>query len=116
MPLPREPEPLMRQGNEIAVTGATGFLGSRLTERLLNSGKNVRILARDPAKAERFDGAVARTVVGQIGDPKALAELMEGADTVFHLVSNFCTASDSPATYRKVNLEGTVAALEAARQ
>src|SRR3546814_7403239 len=40
---------------------------------------------------------------------------MEGADTVFHLVSNFRTASDSPATYWQVNLEGTVAALETAR-
>src|SRR3546814_17943495 len=95
----------MRQTNKIAITGATGFLGSHLTGRLLETGKNVRVLARDPAKAARFGEAVARTTIGQIWDRKALAEMLGGADKVFHLVSNFRTASDSESAEGRVGKE-----------
>ena len=35
----------------VAITGATGFVGSKLVERLLETGAEVRILTRDPARA-----------------------------------------------------------------
>lgn len=99
----------------VAVTGATGFLGSHLTERLVQEGYRVRILARDSLKAQKVRNSVAGVVVGDITDRAALAELVEGADTVFHLVSNFRTASGPPESYTAINLQGTVTALDAAR-
>jgi len=109
-------EGIMNDTSLVAVTGATGFLGSHLTERLVRDGHRVRILARDPAKAEALRRTVSGGIVlGDITDPSALAALVEGADTVFHLVSNFRTASGPPSSYRAVNLQGTVTALDAAR-
>jgi len=101
--------------NKISVTGATGFLGRHLCERLIREGYSVSILARDPQKARIFEGRVANTVIGDITDRGAIAELVNGADTVVHLVSNFRTASGPPESYISTNLRGTEIVLEAAR-
>lgn len=105
----------MNTDRKIAVTGATGFLGSHLCERLLRDGYPVSILARDPQKARALEGRVANTVIGDITDPGALAELVSGAEIVVHLVSNFRTASGPPESYVQTNLRGTENVLEAAR-
>ncbi|MFW2440084.1 MAG: NAD-dependent epimerase/dehydratase family protein [Arenicellales bacterium] len=104
----------MNADRKIAVTGATGFLGQHLCERLLKDGYQVSILARDPEKAKVFAGRVAKTVIGDITDKGAIAELVEGADLVVHLVSNFRTASGPPESYISTNLKGTETVLEAA--
>jgi dihydroflavonol-4-reductase len=98
----------------VAVTGATGFLGSHLTERLIRDRLRPRLLVRERAKAARFAGRADEIVLGDITDRQALAELVRGADAVCHLVSNFRSTSDPPARYRATNLEGTLAALDAA--
>jgi len=102
----------MNTDRNIAVTGATGFLGRHLCERLLQDGYTVSILARNPEKAKVFAGRVARTVIGDITDRRAITELVEGADVVVHLVSNFRTASGPPESYTKTNLTGTETLLE----
>jgi len=99
----------------IAVTGATGFLGNHLTERFISDGNQVNIFVRDLKKAGVFEGRVEKTVVGDIADQNRLNELMQGADIAVHLVSNFRVASGPPESYRKINVEGTKAALRAAR-
>lgn len=98
----------------VAITGATGFLGSHLTERIMREGARVRLLARDPQKAARFEGRADAIAIGDITDRRALAEIMQGASDVFHLVSNFRSTSDVPAQYRSTNLDGTLAALDVA--
>lgn len=97
----------------VAVTGASGFLGSHLTRRLLQRGVAVRALVRDRAKAPPD---VEHAIVGDICDPAALAALMARADTAFHLASNFRTVRGSAASYWAINVEGTRLALRAARQ
>lgn len=106
----------MSVNKHIAVTGATGFLGGHLCERLLNDGFTVSILARNPDKATVFKDRVAKTVIGDIADKNAIAELVDGADIVMHLVSNFRTASGPPESYRKINFDGTATVLEASRK
>ncbi|MGI9302370.1 MAG: NAD-dependent epimerase/dehydratase family protein [Gammaproteobacteria bacterium] len=98
----------------VAVTGATGFLGSHLTERLLKDGYSIRVLARSEGKAAGLEGRVEKVVCADINDRKAIDELVAGADTVFHLVSNFRTASGPPESYRRINVDGTLTVLEAA--
>ena len=105
----------MSASSVVAVTGATGFLGSHLTERLVQEGSRVRLLARDPAKASRFHAVADAVAIGDITDRRALAEVMAGAEVAFHLVSNFRSTSDPPARYRATNLEGTLAALDVAQ-
>ena len=103
-------------GNDtVAITGATGFLGTALTDCLLDRGFQVRILARDADKARRFDGRAQAVILGDICDARAVDELVRGADCVVHLVSNFRLASGPPESYRRINVEGTENVLRAAR-
>lgn len=104
----------MRDVSKVAVTGATGFLGSHLTERLLQEGCDVTILARDPAKTGQFENRVARIVYGDIADRESLDRVVAECDTVIHLVSNFRVVRGSPESYHSVNVEGTRNALDAA--
>jgi dihydroflavonol-4-reductase len=99
----------------VAVTGATGFLGSHLTERLVEEGLRVRLLVRNPAKGTRFQNIADAIAIGDITDRRALCDIIEGADAVFHLVSNFRSTSDLPSQYHATNLEGTLAALDIAQ-
>lgn len=67
----------------ILVTGATGFIGRRLTQRLLDDGFSVRCMVR------RTDSAVpdgARIVQGDMLDPETLGQALAGIDTAYYLV------------------------------
>ena len=67
------------------VTGATGFIGSHLAERLATMGMEVRCLVR-PASSRRYlplSGIVL--MEGDLATGKGLREACEGADVVFHL-------------------------------
>ncbi len=99
----------------VAVTGSTGFLGCHLVERLIQENYDVNILARDAKKTEVFNGRVNKIVVGDIADKSKLDELCENADYVFHLVSNFRTASGSKESYQHINVKGTKVAFQAAK-
>lgn len=100
---------------KVAVTGATGFLGSHLVDRLLREGYEVSAHARDPGKAKMLDSRVS-VFIGDICDADVLAEAFAGCEWVFHTVSNFRTASGPPESYRQINVKGTETALEAARK
>ncbi len=108
-------EGVIGPGARVAITGGAGFLGQHLTEALLTAGYSVSILARRAEQAEPLRGRVQRILVGDINDADAVAELVEDADAVIHLVSNFRTASGPPASYYTTNLEGTRTTLDAAR-
>jgi uncharacterized protein YbjT (DUF2867 family) len=68
----------------VAITGATGFLGRRLVGRLNVTGWRVRILARDPAAAAKWDGQAPEVVHGDLQDTNALSRLVTGMDAVIH--------------------------------
>jgi len=104
----------MDENISIAITGATGFLGSHLTEKLISEGHKVSILAREKKKAQRFEENAQKTVIADITDRRALDELVTGVDVVVHLVSNFRTASGPPESYENINVVGARVALQAA--
>jgi nucleoside-diphosphate-sugar epimerase len=70
---------------QVAVTGATGFVGQALVPRLLQAGHKVRILARQlPQFAPGAAGPV-ELVLGDLSQAAALERLVVGADAVVHL-------------------------------
>lgn len=81
----------MTTGEKIAqpvlVTGATGFIGSRVVHKLLQDGVAVKILAL-PGETVPVDWAEKVEIVrGSISDPQAVEKVTEGAKTIIHLVA-----------------------------
>ncbi|MBI3451371.1 MAG: SDR family oxidoreductase [Rhodospirillales bacterium] len=68
----------------ILVIGATGTVGGELVKQLVEAGRSVRILARNPAKAARF-GRAADVVWGDLARPKTLDPAFAGVERVFIL-------------------------------
>ena len=95
------------------VTGATGFLGRRLVERLRARGDEVVALVRSPARARELD---AELVAGDLADRDALHEAMRGSDAVFHLAGRYevgIPRSQRGAMF-ETNVHGTENVLDAA--
>src|SRR4051794_14833776 len=65
----------------IAVTGATGYVGSRVAARLAEAGAPVRLVVRDPARAPQLPAAEVRAASGY-GAGAEMRAALEGADTV----------------------------------
>ncbi|GAA4749109.1 NAD(P)H-binding protein [Nocardioides endophyticus] len=66
----------------VLVTGATGFVGSRLVPELIDRGLHVRAMTRHP---ETYDGK-GDPVAGDVSDPGTLAAPLEGVDVAVYLV------------------------------
>ena len=117
------PDPGFWRDRPVAVTGATGFLGSHLTARLVDLGASVVVLVRDDVPpspiAEPWAGAV--TVVRGAVEDHAVVERMLGdyeARTVLHLAaqSQVGVANRHPLDTYEANVAGTWSLLEAVRR
>lgn len=87
-------------GEKILVTGASGFIGTRLVEEFLNDGYSVTSLVRSKEKGNHN----SKIVIGDLTNPQL--KIDENFDTVFHLASH-TPLEKNKKTLKKVNLEGT---------
>lgn len=90
---------------EYLVTGATGFVGGRLVERLMARGAGVRLLVRRPEKLPPQLAAACEVIVGDLGDPASLDAAVAGVGVVFHCAANVRTWDAWPA-YEAANIHG----------
>ncbi|WP_421996824.1 NAD-dependent epimerase/dehydratase family protein [Reyranella sp.] len=89
----------------VAVTGATGFVGPHLVAALGRRGFRLRLLVRRWSPLPSLDGVDAELVLGDLGDRRALAALVDGADAVIHAAG--LIKARRPADFMAVNRDGT---------
>ncbi len=94
----------------VALTGATGFIGGYLLQRLTSSGVRVRALSR------RQSGIVTGVewVQGTLDDPVALEQLVAGAGRVIHCAG--AVRGASAAYFEQINTGGSLRLLQAVQQ
>jgi dTDP-glucose 4,6-dehydratase len=104
------------KGTRVLVTGAGGFIGSHLTERLVEMGAQVRGFVHYNALGTRgwLDQSPLRTQVeimaGDIGDRDSVHNAVQGVDVIFHLAAliGIPYSYHAPASYVRTNIEGTL--------
>jgi CDP-glucose 4,6-dehydratase len=107
----------------VLFTGAQGFIGSWVAERLLDEGAEVLVLDRPPAELSRYRlrGLHERciAVTADLLDPASLSAVLDehGVQAVFHLAATAIvgSAKTSPLSTYEVNVRGTWNLLEACR-
>jgi UDP-glucose 4-epimerase len=109
------------QGRVVCVTGGAGFIGSHLSDALVECGATVRIVDDfSNGRGSNLEGpASAATLVrGSICDDAALDQAFAGAEIVFHqaAMGSVPRSIEIPAAYHEVNVGGTMRVLEAARR
>jgi NAD dependent epimerase/dehydratase len=110
---------------KVLITGADGFIGSHLTEALVNYGYDVRafVYYNSFNSYGWLDSISSKTksqiefFVGDIRDPNGVREAMKGIDIVYHLAALIAIPFSyySPDSYIDTNVKGTLNIIQAAR-
>ncbi len=111
-------------GKRVLVTGAGGFIGSHLAERLVELGADVQALVHYNALGtwgwlDRSPRRAEMTVIpGDVCDRDSVRQAMQGAEIVFHLAALIAIpySYHAPLSYVRTNVEGTLNVLQAARE
>lgn len=114
------------KGKKVLVTGSEGFIGSHLTERLVELGADVTALVQynsfnNWGWIDTFDKNIKSSinvVTGDVREYDGMKRIIKGQQVVFHLAALIAIPYSylSPMAYVKTNVEGTANVLEACRE
>ena len=110
-------------GKKVLVTGAGGFIGSHLTERLVELGCNTRVLVRYNSAGAwgMLDSSVVKedieVILGDVRDRDSVVKASKGVDVVFNLAALIAIpySYHAPLSYVQTNIEGALNILQAGR-
>jgi len=110
-------------GKQILITGASGFIGSHLTEKLVNLGAKIRSLVHynsrnDWGHIDRLPQMIQQEleiIWGDIQDPYTIQKAVPGCEIVFHLAALIAIPYSyrAPASYVETNVKGTLNIMQA---
>jgi len=101
---------------DVLITGATGFIGRHLVERLLLEGNCVKALVRPETDATWLDAHGVEVVRGDVRDAHAVERVAENCQLIYHLAARTSHGNPSGKDTYPVNVEGTVNVARAALQ
>lgn len=96
------------------VTGATGFVGSRVARALLAAGWQVRALVRPSSTQSNLRGLSVETVTGDLTDAASLDRAVAGCQALLHVAADYRLGSSRPQELYRSNVDGTRNILQAA--
>ena len=99
---------------KVFVTGGTGFIGARLTEKLIESDHEVTLLARNPSMVPYAGNEKVTILKGDLSDRDLLKKGMKSCDWVFHMAAYAKPSYKDPSVVTGINVDGTVNVFEAA--
>jgi len=108
--------PSVFEGKKVLVTGATGFLGSALSRKLLDEGAELTALVRegsDPETIQCLRTKGAKIAVGDVTDRDRVLKVVSGQDYVFHIAALFRQAKFADDVYYRINVDGVRNVLDA---
>ena len=97
------------------ITGATGFIGSKLAEKLVGDGFAIKCLARETSDTSGLRSLGAEIVRGNLCDSESLRAFPEGCDYVFHLASKVSDWGPRNDFFTQ-NVEATKTLLDSSRE
>ncbi|MBX3332677.1 MAG: NAD-dependent epimerase/dehydratase family protein [Nitrospira sp.] len=101
---------------KVLVTGATGFVGAAVVRALLNSGVNVRVIARQGSDPSNLRSVQVEQVLGDLRDKTSLREALTGCRHLYHVAAHYALWARDPSIFYDINVVGTRNLLEAARE
>jgi dihydroflavonol-4-reductase len=101
-------------GGAILITGATGFVGSKLAMEFRRRSRPVRALVRTAANASHLSQAGIELIQGDIRNRNDVLRAAKGAKHIYHLAAAWRTAGHRDRYYYDVNVGGTENVLAAA--
>jgi NAD dependent epimerase/dehydratase len=114
------------KGKKVLITGSEGFIGSHLTERLVDIGADVTALVQynsfnNWGWLDTFSKDIKKNinvVTGDVREYDGMKRIIKGCDVVFHLAALIAIpySYQSPMAYIRTNVEGTANVLEACRE
>ncbi len=100
----------------VLMTGATGFIGTRLALMLAERGEQIRVLCRPTADTSPLQHPSISFHRGDLMDKASILNAMDGCDRVFHLAAYAKNWSKDPSTFTRINVGGLTNIAESAKE
>ena len=97
------------------LTGSTGFLGSAILRKLLEDGREVKVLIREKSDTTNIDGVDVEIAYGDLRDSDSLQSALSGCDVLYHTAAYYSLWNQDKQIIYDINVEGTRKILQAAQ-